>query len=119
MCRLLWVMGWGDVVRATEFSWLIVVLSVAALMMRQFNAHGATDIAGYGLLGHAQSLAKIQMQEVDFVIHNLPVIAKMANINKVVGNIFNLTQGQSPETSGRWEFTAVISKRNIHVQITT
>lgn len=68
--------------------------------MKNYNAHGATDVAGYGLLGAAQALAQAQDQNVDFVIHNLPVISKMANVNKVVSNIFNLTQGLSPETSG-------------------
>lgn len=68
--------------------------------MRQYNAHGATDVSGYGLLGAAQSLVKAQTNEVDFVIHNLPVIAKMNSINKVVGSVFNLNQGISPETSG-------------------
>ena len=77
--------------------------------MRQYNSHGATDVSGYGLLGAAQSLAKSQTNEVDFVIHNLPVIAKMNSVNKVVGNLFNLNQGLSPETSGMClYFTSVI-----------
>jgi len=74
--------------------------STAANVMMQYNAHGATDVSGYGLLGAAQALAKSQEQEVDFVIHNLPVIAKMFSVNKVVGDMFNLTKGLSPETSG-------------------
>ena len=74
---------------------------IAADVMRQYNAHGATDVSGYGLVGAAQALAKSQTNEVDFVIHNLPVIAKMASVNKVMGNVFNLTQGQSAETSGQ------------------
>lgn len=68
--------------------------------MHKYNAHGATDVTGFGLLGHAQTLAKHQKNEVSFVIHNLPVIAKMAAVAKACGNMFQLLQGHSAETSG-------------------
>lgn len=68
--------------------------------MHKYNAHGATDVTGFGLLGHAQNLAKHQKNEVSFVIHNLPVIAKMAAVAKACGNMFQLLQGHSAETSG-------------------
>lgn len=68
--------------------------------MHKYNAHGATDVTGFGLLGHANNLAKIQTNEVGFVIHNLPVIAKMAAITKACQSQFRLMQGYSPETSG-------------------
>jgi len=74
--------------------------SIAAKMMHKYNAHGASDVSGYGLLGHAQNLARIQKNEVSFVIHNLPIIAKMAAISKACGNMFGLLQGTSAETSG-------------------
>lgn len=69
--------------------------------MHTFNAHAATDITGFGILGHAQNLAKQQRSEVSFVIHNLPIIAKMAAISKACGNHSRLLQGTSPETSGK------------------
>ncbi|RUS69586.1 hypothetical protein EGW08_022652 [Elysia chlorotica] len=72
----------------------------AARLMHKYNAHGATDVTGFGLLGHANNLARVQKQEVGFVIHNLPVIAKMAAISKACGNLFGLLQGTSAETSG-------------------
>jgi len=72
----------------------------AARLMRKYNAHGATDVTGFGLLGHANNLAKIQVNEVGFVIHNLPVIAKMTAVSKACGNMFGLLQGNSAETSG-------------------
>ncbi len=92
----------------------------AARLMHKYNAHGATDITGrifkvfaricnistcsillgFGLLGHAQNLARNQKSEVGFVIHNLPVIAKMAAVAKACGNMFQLLQGHSAETSG-------------------
>jgi len=74
--------------------------SPAAGLMHKFQAHAATDVTGFGLLGHAHNLAAAQRSEVAFVIHNLPVIAKMAAISKACGNMFNLIQGTSAETSG-------------------
>ena len=70
--------------------------------MHKYNAHGATDVGGYGLLGHANNLANIQKNEVGFVIHNLPVIAKMAAVSKACGNMFGLLQGHAAETSGNF-----------------
>ncbi|KAK7891451.1 hypothetical protein WMY93_023414 [Mugilogobius chulae] len=72
----------------------------AAGLMHTFNAHAATDITGFGILGHAQTLAKQQRSEVSFVIHNLPVLAKMAAVSKACGNMFGLMHGTCPETSG-------------------
>ncbi|XP_064415299.1 selenide, water dikinase 3 isoform X1 [Latimeria chalumnae] len=72
----------------------------AAALMHTFNAHAATDITGFGILGHAQNLAKEQRSEVSFVIHNLPIIAKMAAVSKACGTVFGLLQGTSAETSG-------------------
>lgn len=54
----------------------------AAGLMHTFSAHAATDITGFGILGHSQNLDKQQRNEVSFVIHNLPIIAKMAAISK-------------------------------------
>ncbi|CAO2610991.1 Selenide, water dikinase 2, partial [Lemmus lemmus] len=71
----------------------------AAGLMHTFNAHAATDITGFGILGHSQNLAKQQKNEVSFVIHNLPIIAKMAAISKASGR-FGLLQGTSAETAG-------------------
>ncbi|EHA97363.1 Selenide, water dikinase 2 [Heterocephalus glaber] len=71
----------------------------AAGLMHTFNAHAATDITGFGILGHSQNLAKQQRNEVSFVIHNLPIIAKMAAISKASGR-FGLLQGTSAETYG-------------------
>lgn len=72
----------------------------AARLLHKYNAHAATDIAGLGLLGHASHLASVQKNEVNFVVHNLPVIAKMASVAKSYGNMFNLAQGEASECSG-------------------
>lgn len=72
----------------------------AGSLMNHYGAHGATEVAGYGILGHARLLAKRQRNAVNFVIHNLPVIHKMQNIAKACGNTFGLMQGVAPEISG-------------------
>lgn len=72
----------------------------AARLMHKYKAHAATAIGGFGLLGHAMALARCQKNEVSFVIHNLPVIAKMAAVAKAKGNMFQLTQGLACEMSG-------------------
>jgi len=72
----------------------------AGALMAQYGAHGATEVAGYGILGHAKLLAARQRASVNFVIHNLPIISKMQNIAKACGNTFGLLQGVAPEISG-------------------
>jgi len=72
----------------------------ASKLMHKYKAHAATAVGGFGLLGHAMALARCQKNEVSFVIHNLPVIAKMAAVAKAKGNMFQLTQGLACELSG-------------------
>nr|XP_039263735.1 selenide, water dikinase 1-like [Styela clava] len=72
----------------------------AAQLMHQYGSHGATDVTGFGILGHAKNLVKQQRNEVNFIIHNLPCINKMASIARACGNMFGLLQGTSAETSG-------------------
>ncbi|NXA44223.1 SPS1 dikinase, partial [Eudromia elegans] len=72
----------------------------AAGLMRLFGAHAATDVTGFGLVGHARALALQQRHPVTFVIHNLPLLAKMAAVSKASGARWGLLQGTAPETSG-------------------
>jgi selenide,water dikinase len=68
--------------------------------MHKYEARGATDVTGFGLLGHAKNLAQIQKNAVDFVINHLPIIAHMAAVAQACGTTFKLLQGYSAETSG-------------------
>lgn len=70
----------------------------AARLMHKHGAHGATDVTGFGILGHAQNLAKNQAAAVAFEIHTLPILAHMAAVNGVID--FGLMRGTSSETSG-------------------
>ncbi|CAG9532431.1 unnamed protein product [Cercopithifilaria johnstoni] len=72
----------------------------AARMTLKYGTHASTDITGFGILGHADNLAKAQKMGVQFVIHTLPIIDYMAEVSKTMGNGFNLFSGTSAETSG-------------------
>merc|ERR1739838_402699 len=73
---------------------------IGAKLMKKHGAHCATDVTGYGILGHASCMAKVQKNEVSFVLHNLPIISKMVGVAKACGIAFGLLQGSSAETSG-------------------
>jgi len=70
----------------------------AAKLMHTYKAHAATDITGFGIMGHANNLASNQKQPVSFRIHTLPIIKGMVQVDTV--NNFKLMQGRSAETSG-------------------
>ena len=72
---------------------------VPAKLMHQFGAKGATDVTGFGILGHAGNFAAVQHAEVDFVIRKMPVIRGLHRLDKQVRD-FKLKEGLSAETSG-------------------
>uniref|UniRef100_A0A915PR72 Selenide, water dikinase n=1 Tax=Setaria digitata TaxID=48799 RepID=A0A915PR72_9BILA len=72
----------------------------AARMILKYGTRASTDVTGFGILGHADNLAKAQKAEVQFVIHTLPIIDYMADVAETMGNGFNLFSGTSAETSG-------------------
>lgn len=51
---------------------------IASRLMHKYNAHGATDVTGFGLLGHAQTLASHQKNEVCCFI-----VIKLSNVVNV------------------------------------
>jgi len=72
----------------------------AAQLLHRYSAHACTDVTGFGLLGHARNLAACQRAPVNLVIHNLPILARMAAVSKALGGAFGLLAGTSAETSG-------------------
>ena len=70
-----------------------------ASLMRRFSARGATDVTGFGILGHAENLATAQVEEVDLILNALPILEAM---DKPVDGMhdFKVTGGYSAETSG-------------------
>ena len=69
--------------------------------MHKYRARGATDVTGFGILGHAKNLASIQKKSVTFDINLLPVIANVSKMATTYGPPFNnLHEGLAAETSG-------------------
>jgi selenide, water dikinase len=73
---------------------------VAAELMHKYNAHAATDVTGFGLLGHAHNLAKFQKASVRMIIHDLPIIENVVKIAKALNRAEKLLAGRAVETSG-------------------
>lgn len=69
-----------------------------ARLMHKYGVHGATDVTGFGLLGHARNLAEHQRERVDLIIDTLPVFAKTPFVNSKWN--YKLLDGLSAETSG-------------------
>jgi selenide, water dikinase len=69
------------------------------LLMLKHKAHAATDVTGFGILGHAQNLMDNQVAEVGVELHTLPMIANTLKVNDEIFN-FRLKVGYSAETSG-------------------
>lgn len=72
----------------------------AAYLMHKHEAHAATDVTGFGILGHAENLVKFQNRDVKFFIDTLPIIKNVLRISEVIGNKKRLLSGLAPETSG-------------------
>lgn len=71
----------------------------AAELMLKHGATSSTDVTGFGILGHAQNLAEVQLAEVDFLIESLPTYSVLSNLDKVVRD-FRFKEGLAAETSG-------------------
>uniref|UniRef100_A0AC35EW32 PurM-like C-terminal domain-containing protein n=1 Tax=Panagrolaimus sp. PS1159 TaxID=55785 RepID=A0AC35EW32_9BILA len=75
---------------------------VAATFLKEFNAHASTDVTGFGIIGHADNLAKAQNVPVHFIIDTFPMIPYTDIICKSFPNAngFNMFDGLAAETSG-------------------
>lgn len=79
---------------------MVLLNRTAAELMHKYGAHGATDITGFGLLGHAGNLTAFQKRDVDFVIHALPILKTVKKIAEILGRTQKLFSGNAVETSG-------------------
>lgn len=77
---------------------------IAAKLMHKYNAHCATDVTGFGLLGHAKNLCNYQKNKCKFVIDQLPIINGLHMVAKFFENDMKsckkLLTGNGVETSG-------------------
>lgn len=71
----------------------------AATLLHKHKAHGATDVTGFGLLGHAKNLAAAQRADIDIIIEKVPVFAGMSSTYEGLHD-FKVLEGYSAETSG-------------------
>jgi len=72
-----------------------------AKLMHKYKAHAATDVTGFGILGHANNLAKNQKEKgLCFLLETLPIFDKMDIVEINENNVFKLLKGYSAETSG-------------------
>mmetsp|Transcript_71327 Transcript_71327/g.170791 ORF Transcript_71327/g.170791 Transcript_71327/m.170791 type:complete len:324 (-) Transcript_71327:62-1033(-) len=73
----------------------------AATLMHKYGAHGATDVTGFGMLGHARNLAFVNRKnEVDLEIDMLPVFKHTPKFERGITKDYQLSGGLSAETSG-------------------
>ena len=72
---------------------------IGATLMHKHHAHAATDVTGFGILGHLDALVKNQTRDVSFELHTMPILAGMARLSMAAPG-FKLLQGLSAETSG-------------------
>lgn len=73
---------------------------IASELMHKYEGHAATDVTGFGLIGHAKNLAEFQRLKVNFQIEKLPIIKNVRKIGQLVGQDKKLLIGKAVETSG-------------------
>ncbi|EPY22872.1 selenide, water dikinase [Strigomonas culicis] len=77
-----------------------------AQLMLEMKAHGATDVTGFGILGHASNFAAAQSadaqtpRELTFVLERLPMFKTAVKASKLMNDKYKLLSGYSAETSG-------------------
>lgn len=73
----------------------------AAVLMHKYGAKAATDVTGFGLLGHLDNLARhTDMKGLLFEIDRFPVIQGLLDADEAMGGAFKLKKGLAAETSG-------------------
>ncbi len=73
----------------------------AARALRAHGAHAATDVTGFGILGHAANLAEHTAAPCRLRLHTLPCFAGAAALDAALGaQGWGLRRGYSAETSG-------------------
>ncbi|XP_037934338.1 selenide, water dikinase 2 [Teleopsis dalmanni] len=72
----------------------------AGILMHKHNAHAATDVTGFGLLGHTNNLALFQNESLEFKITKIPIIKNVLKIANITHQDTKLKTGKAVETSG-------------------
>ncbi|GAB0100966.1 Selenide, water dikinase 2 [Sergentomyia squamirostris] len=72
----------------------------AAQLMHKYSAHAATDITGFGLVGHARNLVGFQKNSLKFIVNILPIFGNVEKMARILGREKKLLAGEAVETSG-------------------
>ncbi len=88
----------AELVKMQEIAVKIMTTSnlEVAKAMNEIGVHAATDITGFGLLGHASNIATLS--DVDITIDSLPAISGTLELAEFFGH--KLKQGWGAETAG-------------------
>jgi selenide, water dikinase len=86
-----------------------------AKMMMKYKSSGATDVTGFGLMGHAKNLSIAQETKMKIIIDTLPILAGAEKADKLMNGHYKLTKGFSAETSGGLLFA--VSSREVAEQV--
>lgn len=73
---------------------------LGAKLMHKYEGHCATDVTGFGLVGHAENLLIFQEAEIDFVITSMPIIKHVKKMAEILNRLQKLNTGKMVETSG-------------------
>lgn len=71
--------------------------------MRRNRVRACTDVTGFGIKGHAENLAKIQHNSVDFVLDSVVTLDQLDKIDAIKdprARDFGFMEGYMPESSG-------------------
>ncbi|KPI90603.1 putative selenophosphate synthetase [Leptomonas seymouri] len=76
-----------------------------ARLMRKYGAHGATDVTGFGILGHANNFGAAQAvgdfpHSLCLVLERLPMFKTAVAASRLMKDKYRLFEGYSAETSG-------------------
>lgn len=76
-----------------------------AQLMRKYGSHGATDVTGFGILGHAKNFGAAQAEcetpsQLCLVLDRLPMFATAVKASRLIHDKYRLFDGYSAETSG-------------------
>lgn len=84
---------------AEGLQWLGQLNDVPGALMTKHGCTSSTDVTGFGILGHAQNLADVQLASVDYEIEVLPSYSVLPRLDKLVRD-FKFREGLAAETSG-------------------
>ncbi|KAG5669014.1 hypothetical protein PVAND_016917 [Polypedilum vanderplanki] len=79
---------------------MVTLNHLGAKLMQKYKAHCATDVTGFGIIGHAENLIEFQEQNVNFVINKMPLIKHVKKMSEILNRTQKMLNGKMVETSG-------------------